>query len=843
MDKLDLDSLDDRVYVDTLRAVLTLTECRRSHRGVLLEKELLKGLVNLCNLVTEVQWIGDLKAAFGCELMKANSSIQQQNGIHLQLQQIEIWCKYMDQIIYRGRVASDYAILNYQKMWFSYVGDWHPLDFQYDPHELYNEKDIWMHKNDEMTIGSQAEASAKNEFFFTVMIWEKLEELGKHNQASTFDRYELRAIFRVLRMHESATDSFPKDPTFIKVYMSAVDMQGASFTAQEVAKLCAVGDVLPRPKPIPRPASSKSEQPTPEPTRCTAQKSSAQSPAPRLQGTSKQTFIPDASCSSASVDIDLRAKAYAGKMGASLFDFVSRATKSGSMEISRAKALPLLAVCKSVLENTSACPVDEAKDPAHPQVTAFGKLFAAVDNKHLGSITLDSEEVCCLSKLFKSLEIPLENLPQLKAVLDGWQNHETPSFSTFPGKPSKSTKKKPQSQSTEVKSVAKDSLARTTDLDVSIEGVKEIVDRMSSICEIHFPEVFLKNLDKLDRKGGSALKAYADIIYDGLISMQNERDKSLEQLTLLRKKVQETEAKIHNNESKAAEDLRSERGAYATLKKNLNKKIECLEKDLDNTQKSIQKAETKIAKRAQQHSTYVQKLQGQLKSSGERYQQEAEAHSIIKLDYESTLEELNSLKAITKKTSDEHDAKMLAQEQELAKLRSTRTNPKIEKDNVERAVRDAVRVKQTELDAVKAESRQKQAEIERLQIELCDMQDALQQKEFELDEKQLELNDMLTQLADDKPAIDDKDEIIKALTGSLSSAQEALEEQIRLARTLPSIQMVPKQKDTLEVELQAERAKTTFLEGEVRRMSSALSYISTASAKAKEIQWYTGERR
>ena len=122
-----------------------------------------------------------------------------------------------------------------------------------------------------------------------------------------------------------------------------------------------------------------------------------------------------------------------------------------------------------------------------------------------------------------------------------------------------------------------------------------------------------------------------------------------------------------------------------------------------------------------------------MKTSDEKYQQEAEAHSIFKLDYESTLEELNSLKDITKKTSDEHDAKMLAQEEELAKLRSSRTNPKIEKDNIERAVRDAVHAKQTEVDGAKAESRQKQAEIERFQIELCDMQDALQQKESELD--------------------------------------------------------------------------------------------------------------
>ncbi|KAG4424507.1 hypothetical protein IFR04_002385 [Cadophora malorum] len=105
------------------------------------------------------------------------------------------------------------------------------------------------------------------------------------------------------------------------------------------------------------------------------------------------------------------------------------------------------------------------------------------------------------------------------------------------------------------------------------------------------------------------------------------------------------------------------------------------------------------------------------------------------------------------------------------------------------------------------------------------------------------LNDILALIADDKPTIDDKDEIIRALTGSLKNAQEALDEQIRLARILPSMQMVPKQKDTLEVNLQAEQARATFLEGEVRRMSSALSFISTASAKAKEIQWYTGKHR
>tara|TARA_R110002060_G_scaffold23407_5_gene31698 strand:+ start:119 stop:811 length:693 start_codon:yes stop_codon:yes gene_type:complete len=69
------------------------------------------------------------------------------------------------------------------------------------------------------------------------------------------------------------------------------------------------------------------------------------------------------------------------------------------------------------------------------------------------------------------------------------------------------------------------------------------------------------------------------------------------------------------------------------------------------------------------------------------------------------------------------------------------------------------------------------------------------------------LNDILALIADDKPAIDDKDEIIRVLTGSLKNAQEALDEQIRLARILPSMQMVPKQKDTLEVNLQAERAR------------------------------------
>ncbi|KAK0107157.1 hypothetical protein ONS95_003863 [Cadophora gregata] len=220
---------------------------------------------------------------------------------------------------------------------------------------------------------------------------------------------------------------------------------------------------------------------------------------------------------------------------------------------------------------------------------------------------------------------------------------------------------------------------------------------------------------------------------------------------------------------KAAEDLRSERGSYATLKRNLSRRIDDLERDLETTKKTLQKTEAKITKRAEQHSTY-----------------EIKNHGFTKPDYESTLEELESLKATGKRTSDDHDAKLLAQGQELAKLRSSRTNPKIEKDNIERAVHNAMRVRQAEIDDIKAESRQKQAEIDRLEIELTDMQDALQRQEFELEEKQIELNDVLEQLADDKPVLEQKNEIISTLASNLVNTRGALDRQNRWDEPCPA---------------------------------------------------------
>ncbi|PVH84443.1 hypothetical protein DL98DRAFT_528396 [Cadophora sp. DSE1049] len=581
-------------------------------------------------------------------------------------------------------MAITFAIQNYEKMWFCSVGAEHPLDFQCDPNKVYCERDTWMDKDNTMIIGSQAEALAKNDFFYIISKWEKLEACGKHNQAIKLDYYEVHAIFKLLHIYDSVNSGFSlldgpldpsMDPTYRKVYTSA-----------------------------------------------------------------------------------------------------RNATELGPMEIPPANVVPLLDVCKSVFEDTTASPVDAAKDPAHPQVTALRKLTAITVDRQLRPVTLDSEE--------------------LKSSLDGWQFHVTPSLSTLKGKAPKTTKTTPPSPPSVPESIPKDNLAGTPDEEALIASGKEIVDRLSSICETKFPEAFAKSLDKLDVMRGGALKAYVDIIDDGLNTMQKEQDKTLEQLASMRKK--------------AAEDLRSERGAYATLKRNLSKKVEDLEKVLETTKKNLQKTETKIAKRAEQHSAYVQKLQSQLETSDAKYQQELEAHGFTKLDYESTLEELDKLKATSRKTSDEHDAKLLAQEQELPKLRSSRTNPKIEKDNIEQAVRGAVRAKQIEVDDVKAESRQKQAEIDRLQIELTDMQDALQQKEFELDEKQLELNDVLEQLADDKPSLEHKNEIINTRTSNLTDTREALEEQNRLARTLPIVPLAERQATKLEEELKTERAKRVF---------------------------------
>ncbi|KAH7407694.1 hypothetical protein BKA64DRAFT_775780 [Cadophora sp. MPI-SDFR-AT-0126] len=789
---MDKDGIDN--WSNAIMALLVLTCSRDQGRGTFLEHELLSALTDLCKSATEVQWTDDFKALFNSAMDRVDSSTTKRNGIVLTLQEVEIWCKFMDQIIYRGQNTTHLAIRNYQKIWFAWEGAHHLLDFQYDPNKAYTTSERWMYQDLQMMTGSQVEFYAKSDYFFTVATMERLEKHAKCKQDIKLDHDEMGAIFQVLKRWVSADSGFLLRESlsnrsmgliYRRIYSSFLNMMGASFAAQEVVKLCAIGGVLPRPKPIPHPISSKTDQsPQIPPDRNAHQSKESCDDTPKMKVLQNldSNSVPEPTglivvCPEEGV-IDIA------------FDIFSQFSECKSMELPHKYAMPLLVLCQVVFENTAASPVDARHDPAHPQVTALKKLAVARDNKH--SIKLDTEETRYLSKFFGFL--PLKHLGRLGPSIAVTKSDAVDSRPVSREKaPNIANTTLPQSPGVS-ESVPKDNSADLLDEQVMITIEKEVVDRIRSICETKFPEALLKFSNSFEIVGGGvALKAYVDIIDDGINSMRAEQEKTLEQLVLMRKKVQETEAKTHDIGSKAAEDLRSERGAYTTLKKNLSNKVEELEKDLERAEKNLQKSETKITKRAERHSKYVQKLQGQLKTSDTTYKRET----------------------TSKKMSDEHNAKLLGQEQELAKLRSSRTNPKIEKDNIERAARDATHHMRIEVVKAHAELEKKQAEVHEMQAEL--------------DQKTAELKDAWEYVTDDQPSLKEKDDIIKSLEEQLAKAQ------LDMDTTLLADHARDVQVSQLAVELAEERRKSVSLKDALHRVSSLLDSIRSATTEASDI--------
>ncbi|KAK0107158.1 hypothetical protein ONS95_003864 [Cadophora gregata] len=233
---------------------------------------------------------------------------------------------------------------------------------------------------------------------------------------------------------------------------------------------------------------------------------------------------------SVSMDDESRTKLYLEMMRESLLDFVSRTQKVGPIEIPLEHVVPLFGVCKSVFEHTTATRVDATKDSAHPQVTALKKLAAMMVNSQPGPVILDSEEVCCVSKLSSYLENPLSHLSQRDPSLD------TPQFVAVQSAPAakvKAPKTKSicnTTSSTVSESIHKDKLVDLEEEAAMNSSENEIMDRITTIYKTSFPETFTNISDDLDTAKGRALKGYVDIIDDGLNTMRKAENTTLEQL-------------------------------------------------------------------------------------------------------------------------------------------------------------------------------------------------------------------------------------------------------------------------------------------------------------------------
>ncbi|KAI9048705.1 hypothetical protein LZ554_007536 [Drepanopeziza brunnea f. sp. 'monogermtubi'] len=181
--------------------------------------------------------------------------------------------------------------------------------------------------------------------------------------------------------------------------------------------------------------------------------------------------------------------------------------------------------------------------------------------------------------------------------------------------------------------------------------------------------------------------------------------------------------------SKADEELRLERG---NLKKSLGLKIYGLETQLAAEETKREKDLTASNKRYGQLSSQLTKSQEDASTWETRHNDLLAKSNIVDLDYQATCTALEDLKVELKKTAGEKNAKIVALEQDIAVIRSKRTNPQVEEDMINRAVEDAK-------NKAKKEAGEVQAKMENLQKTHIETQAKLAQAESRLGAQKAEL--------------------------------------------------------------------------------------------------------
>ncbi|KAE8453120.1 hypothetical protein EG329_012307 [Mollisiaceae sp. DMI_Dod_QoI] len=455
--------------------------------------------------------------------------------------------------------------------------------------------------------------------------------------------------------------------------------------------------------------------------------------------------------------------------------------------------------------------LNKCKDPTHPQITAMEKVSRVATSRNAAQVYLDSEEVCCIFKLLKSCPeitpLPLPNgedtrKQQIKpnvsdGILQGVEAlRATPALRNDQAKEEqrkplgrKDENKGMQASSTTTaicadSSQSKKDQSKTADSKAS-NTVIAFDDKLKTLVTKYLPEIVpsvleskelpihrwmnhievaLGKLDEKARKTQLELEQLSGMMLDDEQEyeerLQDARDDyaELEEETKHKMAKLELELQTANNqlskkasnyEKKYEEQLQVERDLYAKLKKETEEKLVKVDSELQTANNKIEKAKTEVTKREAKWATKLQTSNNDAIAWKDMFDAEVAGHDVLKLDYEATLQELASLKVEYKKIA-ERETKCAALENELAVLRSSRTNPQVEKDNIAKAVRNATADKQAKLDKA-------QAGVAKLRTEL--------------QEKQAELAKQSQQC---KEIVKEKDSQISLLKDSLAAMEEIL---------------------------------------------------------------------
>ncbi|CZR59608.1 uncharacterized protein PAC_09502 [Phialocephala subalpina] len=425
--------------------------------------------------------------------------------------------------------------------------------------------------------------------------------------------------------------------------------------------------------------------------------------------------------------------------------------------------------------------VDKKKDPTHPQITAMEKITRAAASRSPNKVRLDSEEVCCLAKLLNSKTLLRWGE---KATVPTGKQKETktqPPTTETRTNASKNNKGQPTSLGLkdENKGVKGPSVKNplradhqqtkkyqppTLDPKIGNEAIATD-DRLKAMVTIVSPnivpsilqttpspiitrwlaplEAAMQGIDekcgKIEELAKRLDKRALDLEHGYEEELEQERDAyaELEQETQEKIAKLEFELSAANDqinkkstvdEKRYEELLQAERDSYLKLKKETEEKLGKLESELQTTNSKIEKVKTNHVKREGQWTTKIQTSTNETAMWKDKFEREVGRHDILKLDFEATLEELAGLKGEQSKIA-EREAKCAALENELAVLRSSRTNPQLEKANIAKAVRDATADTQAELEKVQASMAKLQAELQERQAVVVDLIKHSEQRE------------------------------------------------------------------------------------------------------------------
>lgn len=474
--------------------------------------------------------------------------------------------------------------------------------------------------------------------------------------------------------------------------------------------------------------------------------------------------------------------------------------------------------------------IDPAKDPWHPQLTTMQKLEKYWKSGSKNSLHLDSEESCYLAtkildRFPEELRKTASNGCELsklgcKTTFNVTNGSVKNTTDTGGNVPSKSDIKNLKPNVTTNRRASAPAAA------ASFESIDAILDRVLS----QFPQALdsgsLQKLKVLQTEGIKAVlmavlgrqfpkllearpskscsaNHFLTFLEDGCNALKNEitvvtkkkdqefklmrsslenkiaelgakeehtRASEQEAYALLqtkkKKAVADLEVKLVDLKLQADADVKYERIANAELKREFSQKISDLEKQVQTGQNNLQKAEAKISKQKELGLLNLQKFKSQRADLKADLDRKTEELNIQKLDYEATCDDLKALKADHSNGFKDKEAKYQAQEQELAALRSKRTNPQVERDNLDRAVREAVLKeldkKQKQLLALQ---NVKNKEVENLNKKMAGLQN-------ELDLSQIATGKLLSKYQVEKNTSDELQDELSNKNAIIASLQE-----------------------------------------------------------------------